>query len=291
MPIARLASTTGPIDVHYEDTGSGFPLIWCHEYGGDYRSWEQQVRYFSRRYRVVTWNYRGYPPSEVPKDGSAYSVEILVEDLRALMQHLGIRQAHIGGLSLGGGVTINFGIRHPDLCASLVICGAGSGSDNPEEFRQRSAAQADVYEREGAEAKARNFASNPARRGFAEKDPKGHAEFMRNVLDHSGVGSALMARGVQLRRKTIYQLEPELKKISAPALIVVGDQDEPCLGPALFMKKHIPHAGLVVVPMTGHTVNIEEPGLFNQLVAEFLTSVENGRYGTWKGTRERGAAR
>jgi pimeloyl-ACP methyl ester carboxylesterase len=283
MPTARIASATGPIDLYYEDTGQGFPLIWCHEYGGDYRSWEQQVRYFSRRYRVVTWNYRGYPPSEVPKDGNAYSIEILVEDLRGLMQHLGIRRAHIGGLSLGGGVTINFGIRHPDLAASLIICGAGSGSDNPEEFVKKAAAQADLYEREGAEAKARNFAANPARRGFAEKDPKGHAEFMRNVLDHSGVGSALMARGIQMKRKTIYQLEPELKTITAPVLVVVGDQDEPCLGPGLFMKKHIPHAGLVVAPMTGHTVNIEEPGLFNQLVAEFLTSVENGRYGTWKG--------
>jgi pimeloyl-ACP methyl ester carboxylesterase len=283
MPTAHLASVTGPIDLYYEDTGLGFPLIWCHEYGGDYRSWEQQVRYFSRRYRVVTWNYRGYPPSEVPKDGNAYSVEILVEDLRALMQHLGIRRAHVGGLSLGGGLTVNFGIRHPDLVASLIICGAGSGSDNPEEFVKNAARQADLYEKEGAEAKARNFAANPARRGFAEKDPRGHAEFMRHVLDHSGVGSALMARGIQMKRKTIYQLEPELKKIAAPSLIVVGDQDEPCLGPGLFMKKHIPHAGLVVAPMTGHTVNIEEPGLFNQLVTEFLTSVESGRYGTWKG--------
>ena len=283
MPTTRLASATGPIDLYYEEAGQGFPLIWCHEYGGDHRSWEQQVRYFSRRYRVVTWNYRGYPPSEVPKNGDAYSVEILVEDLRALMQHLGIRRAHVGGLSLGGGVTVNFGIRHPDLAASLIICGAGSGSDNPEDFVKNSARQADLYEREGAEAKARNFADNPARRGFAEKDPRGHAEFMRHVLDHSGVGSALMARGVQLKRKTIYQLEPELKNITVPSLIVVGDQDEPCLGPGLFMKKHIPHAGLIVVPMTGHTVNIEEPGLFNQLVADFLTSVESGRYGTWKG--------
>jgi pimeloyl-ACP methyl ester carboxylesterase len=246
-------------------------------------SWEQQIRFFSRRYRVVTWNYRGYPPSEVPKEGGAYSIEILVDDLRGLMEHLGIRRAHVGGLSLGGGVTVNFGIRHPDLAVSLIICGAGSGSDNPEEFRKNAAAQADLYEREGAEAKARNFAKNPARRGFAEKDPRGHAEFMRNVLDHSGVGSALMARGVQLKRKTIYQLEPELKTITAPSLVVVGDQDEPCLRPGLFMKKHIPHAGLVVVPMTGHTVNIEEPGLFNQTVAEFLAAVESGRWGTWKG--------
>jgi pimeloyl-ACP methyl ester carboxylesterase len=283
MPTARIASIGGPVDLYYEETGSGFPLVWCHEYGGDARSWEQQVRYFSRRYRVVTWNYRGYPPSEVPKEPAAYSLEILVDDLRGLLEHLGIRRAHVGGLSLGGGVTVNFGIRHPDLAASLIICGAGTGSDNPDEFVRNSARLADLYEREGAEAKARNFAANPARRGFAEKDPRGHAEFMRHVLDHSGVGSALMARGVQMKRKTIYQLEAELKRIAAPSLIVVGDQDEPCLGPGLFMKKHIPHAGLVVVPVTGHTVNIEEPGLFNQTVAEFLAAVESGRWGTWKG--------
>jgi pimeloyl-ACP methyl ester carboxylesterase len=92
-----------------------------------------------------------------------------------------------------------------------------------------------------------------------------------------------MARGVQLKRKTIYELEPDLERITAPALIVVGDQDESCLGPGLFMKKHIPHAGLAVVPMTGHAVNVEEPGLFNQTVADFLASVESGRWGTWKG--------
>ena len=283
MPTARVPSLAGPVDLYYEETGSGFPLIWCHEYGGDHRSWEPQVRYFSRRYRVLTWNYRGYPPSEVPKDGNAYSVEILVSDLRGLMEHLGIRRAHVAGLSLGGGLTLNFGIRHPELVASLVIAGAGSGSDNPEEFAKRSARQADQYEKEGAEAKARNFAANPARQGFAAKDPRGHAEALRNVLDHSGVGSALMARGLQMKRKTIYQLEPELKTIAAPSLIVVGDQDEGCLRPGLFMKQHIPHAGLVVLPMTGHLVNVEEPALFNQTVAEFLTSVENGRWGTWKG--------
>ena len=241
------------------------------------------MRYFSRRYRVVTWNYRGYPPSEVPKDADAYSIEILVEDLRGLMQHLGIRRAHVGGLSLGGGVTVNFGIRHPDLAASLIICGAGSGSDNPEEFLKNAGRPGRSLRARRGRGQGAELRHQPGAPRLRREGPRGHAEFMRNVLDHSGVGSALMARGIQMKRKTIYQLEPELKTITAPALVVVGDQDEPCLGPGLFMKKHIPHAGLVVAPMTGHTVNIEEPGLFNQLVAEFLTSVESGRYGTWKG--------
>ena len=282
MPTARIPSPTGPIDLHYEETGQGFPLIWCHEYGGDSRSWEPQVRYFSRRYRVVTWNYRGYPPSEVPKDPAAYSVEILVEDLRGLMQHLGIARAHIGGQSRGGGVALNFGIRHPAMAESLVLAAAGSGTVGREEFLRNAEQQARLYETEGVEAKVRAFANNATRRGFAEKDPRGWAEFLRHVRDHSGIAAAHLMRGVQMKRKTIFELEPELRTIQAPSLIVVGDQDEPCLEPGLFMKRHIPHAGLLVLPMTGHTSNIEEPGLFNQHVAEFLAAVESGRWGTWK---------
>jgi pimeloyl-ACP methyl ester carboxylesterase len=240
------------------------------------------VRYFARRHRVITWNYRGYPPSDVPTDPDAYSVEILVEDLRQLMRHLGIVRAHVGGLSLGGGVTLNFGIRHPELCESLIICAAGSGTVNRGEFLANAERQSRLYETRGIEAKVENFANNPTRRGFAEKDSRGFAEFLGHVRDHSAVGSALMTRGVMMKRKTIYELEAELATIPVPSLIVLGDQDEPCLEPGLFMKRHIPHAGLLMLPMTGHTSNIEEPGLFNQHVGDFLAAVESGRWGTWK---------
>ena len=267
MPTARITSATGPIELYYEETGEGFPLIWCHEFGGDYRSWEPQVRYFSRRYRVITWNYRGYPPSEVPKDPAAYSVEILVEDLPGLMRHLGIERAHVGGLSLGGGVTVNFGIRHPDMAESLIIAAAGSGTVGRKEFLENAERQAQRLETLGVDAKVENFATTPTRRGFATKDPRGFAEFLSHVRDHSGIGSALMTRGVMMKRKTIFELEAELATIPVPSLIIVGDQDEPCLEPGLFMKRHIPHAGLLMLPMTGHTSNIEEPGLFNQHVA------------------------
>jgi pimeloyl-ACP methyl ester carboxylesterase len=267
---------------YYEETGSGFPLIWCHEFGGDYRSWEPQVRYFSRRYRVVTWNYRGYPPSEVPEDPAAYRNDILVEDLAALMRHLGIERAHVGGLSMGGNVALNFGIAHPDMSESLIICGCGSGTVGRETFLAEGEKRAQEFLAEGIEAKVRNFAGLASRRGFAEKDPRGWAEFLQQVRDHSPAGSAHMLRGVQMKRKTIFELEPELKRLEVPSLVVVGDQDEPCLEPSLFMKRHIPHAGLVMLPMTGHTANIEEPALFNLHVSEFLAVVENGRWGSWK---------
>ena len=278
MPTARVNGVT----LYYEETGSGFPLIWCHEFGGDYRSWEPQVRYFSRRYRVITWNYRGYPPSEVPQDPAAYRNEILVEDLAGLMRHLGIERAHIGGLSMGGNITLNFGIAHPEMAESLAICACGSGTVGRETFLSDGEKRAQEFLAEGIEAKVRSFAGLASRRGFAEKDPRGWAEFVRQVRDHSAVGSAHMLRGVQMKRKTVFELEPELGRLEVPSLIVVGDQDEPCLEPGLFMKRHIPHAGLVILPMTGHTANIEEPGLFNLHIAEFLAAVENGRWGTWK---------
>jgi pimeloyl-ACP methyl ester carboxylesterase len=282
MPTARISSAAGVVELYYEETGEGVPLIWCHEYGGDFRSWEPQVRYFSRRYRVVTWNYRGYPPSDVPKDPDAYSVEILVADLYGLIRRLGISRAHVGGLSMGGGVALNFGIRHPEMTESLIIAAAGSGTVGRKEFLEAAERLAQAYETRGVEAKAEHCASLATRRGFALKDPRGWAEFLHNVRDHSALGSALLMRGVQMKRKTIYELEADLKTIALPALIVVGDQDEPCLEPGLFMKRHMPHAGLLMLPMAGHTTNLEEPALFNQHVAEFLAAVENGRWGTWK---------
>jgi pimeloyl-ACP methyl ester carboxylesterase len=278
MPTARVNG----VELYYEETGSGFPLIWSHEFGGDYRSWEPQVRYFSRRYRVITYNYRGYPPSSVPSDPAAYRNEILVEDLAALMRHLGIQRAHVGGLSMGGNVALNFGIRYPEMAASLVIAGCGSGTVNREAFVRECENRARLFLEKGAGAAADDFAGLASRRGFADKDPRGWAEFLAQVREHSPEGSAHMLRGVQIRRKTVYELEAELKTLMVPALIVVGDQDEPCLEPGLFMKRHIPHAGLVILPMTGHTANIEEPALFNLHVSEFLTAVENGRYGTWQ---------
>jgi pimeloyl-ACP methyl ester carboxylesterase len=198
------------------------------------------------------------------------------------MRHLGIARAHVGGLSLGGGVTVNFGIRHPELAESLIICAAASGTVGRKEFLENAERQAKLYETRGVEAKVENFANSATRRGFAEKDPRGWAEFLGHVRDHSGIGSALMTRGVMMKRKTIFELEAELATIPVPSLIVLGDQDEPCLEPGLFMKRHVPHAGLLILPMTGHASNVEEPGLFNQHVAEFLAAVESGRWGTWK---------
>ena len=277
MPTARVNG----VELYYEDTGQGVPLVWSHEFGGDYRSWEPQVRHFARRYRVITYNHRGYPPSSVPKDAAAYTHATLIEDLHQLLRHLGVRQAHVGGCSMGANVALNFGIAHPEMVRSLVIVCCGSGTVGREEFVAAQRATAEALERDGIEALIRNFQTLPTRRAFRHKDPRGWEEFLAYAREHDATACARLIRGVIVARKTIFELERELHALRVPTLVMTGDQDAPCVEPALFMRQHLPHAGLVVVPMTGHTVNIEEPGLFNLHVAEFLTAVENGRWGTW----------
>ncbi len=277
MPIA----VVNGVDLYYEETGRGFPLIFCHEFAGDYRSWESQVRYFSRRYRVITYNSRGYPPSEVPQDPAAYSNDILVEDLHQLLHHLGIRQAHVAGLSMGANVALNFGLSHPAMAKSLIVAGCGSGSTGREEALARYARNADDLEARGMRAAVDQFSSAASRRAYVAKDPRGWKEFLAHLEDHSGLGSALTLRGVQMKRKTIFELESRLRQCRVPTLIISGDQDESCLEPSLFMQRHLPQAGLLVLPMSGHTTNVEEPGLFNLHVEQFLAAVENGRWGIW----------
>jgi pimeloyl-ACP methyl ester carboxylesterase len=277
MPIARVNG----VDLYYEETGHGVPLVWSHEFGGDYRSWEPQVRYFARRYRVIAYNHRGYPPSSVPKAAGDYSQEHLVEDLHQLLKHLGLGPVHLAGCSMGGNMARDFALAHPELTRSLIMVGAGAGSVNRDEFLSAQAATAAALDREGIGALQRSLETTPARAAFRQKDPRGFAEFLRYVGEHDAQASAHLAREVMSKRKTVFDVETGLRALRVPTLIMVGDQDTPCVEPSLAMRNFIPHAGLDVFPACGHTVNIEEPGLFNLHVAEFLAAVEAGRWAGW----------
>jgi len=278
VPIAEVNG----VQLYYEDTGEGFPLIWNHEFAGDCHSLEQQVRHLSRRYRVITYNYRGWPPSSVPGDISAYSTEILVEDLAALLRHLDISRAHIGGLSMGGNVALGFAATHPAAAASVIVVGSGSGTISREAFVKESERLALVFEQQGAAVAGQQIAMRPGRRVYAEKDPRGYSEFVERLQQHSAQGAALMIRGVLLSRKTIFEMEEMLGSISVPALVIVGDRDEGAVGPSVFMQRTLPYASLVVLPFTGHIPNLEEPALFNLHVGEFLASVGAGRWADWR---------
>jgi pimeloyl-ACP methyl ester carboxylesterase len=269
------------VEIYYEETGQGAPLVWSHEFGGDYRSWEPQVRYFSRRHRVIAYNHRGYPPSSVPKAASDYSQDLLVEDLHQLVRTLGLGPVHLGGCSMGANVARDFALAHPGLTRSLIMVGAGAGSVNREQFLKGQAANAAGLEREGMGALLRAFDAIPTRAAFKRKDPRGFAEFLRQAGEHDAQACAHLIREVMSKRKTVFEVETGLRALRVPSLIVVGDEDEPCVEPSLAMRRMIPHAGLAVFPACGHTVNIEEPGLFNLHVAEFLAAVVAGHWSGW----------
>jgi pimeloyl-ACP methyl ester carboxylesterase len=259
--------------LYYEVTGKGFPLVWIHEWGGSFRSWDSQVKFFSRRYQVITYNARGYPPSDVPGEPAAYSQEHAVDDLYQLLLQLGIKQAYVGGLSMGGTTALNFGIAHPDMARALIVASAGSGTTNREQFERETGRLAQQLETEGVEAAAELFTRGPTRVQLQRKDPRSWQAFYDDFLLHSAVGLALTMKGVVLKRQTIYALQSELRRLGMPTLVMVGDEDDACIEPAIFMKRNIPKSGLIVFPQSGHLINLEEPDLFNRAVLDFLISV------------------
>jgi len=277
-----MANVNG-VNLRYEETGEGAPLVWVHEYGGDLRSWEPQVRYFSRRYRVITYNHRGYAPSTIPSAASDYSQNLLVEDLYQLLKHLELGPAHLGGCSMGANVARDFAIAHPEMTRSLILLGAGAGSVNRKQFLQDEEAIAAGIERDGIASLVHHFEVVSNRASFKQKDPRGFAEFLRQVAEHDAQASAHLAREVLIKRKTVFELEAELKALRVPTLIMAGDRDTPSIEPSVVMREWIPHAGLIVFPGCGHVANLEEPGLFNLHVTEFLAAVEARRWAGWSG--------
>jgi pimeloyl-ACP methyl ester carboxylesterase len=269
----------GGVRLFYVEAGEGLPLLFVHEWGGDHRSWEPQMRCFARRYRSIAFSARGYPPSDVPTQASAYSQPRAVEDIRAVLEHLGIARAHVCGLSMGAYATLLFGLTYPERALSLTVAGGGYGSGaDREQFRTGNLQTADRLERDGMGPVAEAYAGNPTRVQFLRKDPVGWQEFRDHLAEGSALGRAHTLRGVQLTRPSFYELEGALERLQVPALILVGDEDEPAVEPSLFLKRKIPGAGLAVFPNSGHTINLEEPDLFNRLLLDFLTAVDAGRW-------------
>ena len=266
--------------IHYEEVGHGTPIVFVHEFADDLHSWEAQIRYFSRRYRCIAFNARGYAPSDVPKAVSKYSQAIATDDIAAVMRHLNIKKAHIIGCSMGGYATIHFGLRHARMALSLTAVGAGYGSDPDKraQFMRDTEVMARRFEELGTAEAIKPYQIGPARVQFQNKDPRGFAHFCAEFAKHSALGSANTLRGVQAKRPTIYSLGRALRKLTVPLHVVSGDEDNLCLEPGLFIKRVCTAAALTVVANSGHAVNREEPDLFNRLTAEFLASVDSGRW-------------
>src|SRR6266851_4031596 len=273
-------TTDDGVRLYYEETGSGTPIVFVHEFADDYRGFEPQIRYLARRYRCIAYNARGYPPSEVPEDPDRYSQDRARDDIRAVLDGLEIATAHVVGLSMGGFATLHFGLTYPDRALSLVVAGCGYGAEpgKRQQFHDETAKTAALIENAGMKVASEAYAIGPSRVQFQNKDPRGWAEFAAHLAEHSTAGSARTMRGVQARRPSLWDLTDRMRNLKVPTLIMTGDEDDPCLEPGLLMKRTIPTAALVVLPNTGHAVNLEEPELFNRSCAEFSHQVESGRW-------------
>jgi pimeloyl-ACP methyl ester carboxylesterase len=275
----HLTSDDG-VRLYFEETGNGIPIVFIHEFAGDHRSYEPQVRHFSKYYRCITFNARGYPPSDVPKDGKQYSQDHARDDVRSVLDGLKIDNAHIVGLSMGGFAALHFGFTYPQRCRSLVIAGCGYGAAPNERatFADEVEAAAKRFEDRPMAAAAETYALGPTRVQFQNKDPRGWREFADQLAQHSAEGSACTLRGVQKSRPSLFELVDKMRMISAPTLIMTGDEDWPCIEPGLLMKKNIATAGLAVIPNSGHTINLEEPAVFNHYLSELFQAADAG---TW----------
>ena len=273
--------TDDNVELFYESTGEGEPIIFVHEFAGDYRSWEPQVNYFSRYNRCITYNARGYYPSDVPKEEISYSQERAWKDIICIMDQLDIEKAHIVGLSMGGFATLHFGINEPERAKSLVIAGCGYGAipidkatyDKKANFSSVALETAKNIIQKGMNKVGAEYALGPSRVQFQNKDPKGWQLFNDFLINHDSIGSANTLLGVQNKRPNLYELEKEISNIKTPTLIINGDEDDMCLEVGLFLKRTIKTSGLFIVPKTGHTINLEEPNLFNSYLSEFYSAI------------------
>lgn len=278
----QVRSSINPeVTLHVEDCGSGPPLLFIHEFAGDQRSWEPQIRHFSGSYRCVVYAARGYPPSSVPETIEAYSQQHAVQDARDVLRQMGLGPSHVVGLSMGGFCALHLALQAPKAVISVAIGGVGYGAAaaDREGFRRECEVIARAFEVEGAAAVAPRYAVGPARIQFQNKDPDGHARFVAMLAEHSSIGSALTMRGFQSERPSLFDFTDQLSRLSTPLLVMVGDEDEGAVDASLALKRLVPTAGLAVFPKTGHTINLEEPALFNLTLDSFLRQVDAG---TWR---------
>src|ERR1700722_7847641 len=267
--------TEDGIGLYFEQTGSGVPVLFVHEFAGDHRSWEPQVRYLSRRHLCITFASRGYPPSDVPGSPDAYSQDLARSDVIAVLDALGIEKAHIVGHSMGAYTALHVGINHPDRCLSISAlgCGWGSKPEDRKESAQACERIAEMFEREPIAQAAAKYARFPMRGTFEAKDPRGFAEFESTLAQHSAIGSALTMRNLQQKRPTLWDMKTQLEAFRLPLLVLVGDEDHPCLDGSLFLKRIVPQAALVVVPRSGHTITLEEPDAVNAALCELFSAL------------------
>jgi len=246
------------IEIDYEDGGHGPAVLLSHGYSATGRMWAGQRPALEPSHRLISWDMRGHGQTESPHDPAQYSEALAVADMHALLGHLGIARAVIGGLSLGGYVSLAFCRAHPEMVRALVICDSGPGYRNAEAraaWNQRAHERARDLEARGLDAL------------------RSSSREMQDAMRHhrSAQGLAHAARGMLAQEGAL--VIDSLPSIAVPTLIIVGDRDTPFIAPSQYMAKKIAGARLEVIKDAGHASNLDQPAAFNRVLLDFLGSL------------------
>lgn len=266
MPFAHVNG----VQLYYETSGKGRPVVFVHGFGCGIRSWDPQVRALFREYRVVAYDVRGHGLSDAPRDAAAYSQSISIEDLRGLLTHLEIRRAAVVGLSMGGNIALNFALAYPRMVSALVVADTGAGSDGTTEWVAGAHDFAAALETGGMERFADLAMASPLFARYCERGAEAQRFLRSCLMTHRAHGVAHTAREVLSKRPTLYALEDRLATLRVPTLLIVGEHDDPCRKVHDFMARTIRRARHIVLSGVGHLANLEAPRSFNAAVRRFL---------------------
>jgi pimeloyl-ACP methyl ester carboxylesterase len=245
------------VKIHYEVTGDGPALLLTHGYSATGQMWQGQLATLSPHFKVITWDMRGHGASDYPQDQAAYSEEATVADMAALLDAVGAEQAIIGGLSLGGYMSLAFHRAHPQRTRALLIIDTGPGYKNDEA-------------RDGWNANAIRRAERLEADGLGDLS-KASAE-VRQARHRDATGLARAARGMLTQRDA--RVIESLPGVGVPSVVIVGAQDTPFLAASDYMAAKIPGAKKIVIEGAGHSVNIDKPEAFNAALMTFLREAE-----------------
>jgi pimeloyl-ACP methyl ester carboxylesterase len=240
------------VNIYYEDHGDGPPILLSHGYSATCRMWNEQIAALVARHRVIVWDMRGHGESDDPAEPAAYSESLTVEDMAALLRRCRIDRAVIGGLSLGGYMSLAFYLAHPEMVRALMLFDTGPGFRNPEARRAWN---------ERARQRARDLET----RGFAAL---GESDEVRLSKHRSARGLAGAALGMLAQEDD--HIIAGLDKFAVPTLVLVGANDTNFLAATDYMARKIPGATRVTIPDAGHASNLHQPELFNRAVKDFL---------------------
>ena len=249
--------TRAGVKLYYETHGQGPVILLSHGYSATSQMWRGQIAALSVKNKLVTWDMRGHGQSDYPEAQSEYSEEATVADMAALLDHVGATSAIVGGLSLGGYMSLAFHLKHPDRVRALLIIDTGPGYRKDEArdgWNRNSLRTAERFEKEGL---------GSLQSGSAERSTAAHRD---------ATGLAKAARGMLTQRDA--RVINSLPEIKVPSLVLVGEKDTPFLAAADYMSAKIPNAAKVVIANAGHASNIDQPMAFNDALTKFIATIQ-----------------